>query len=204
MNVGVSPPKHQKSRLEEYLEWKRKKTGVNMIPHENLASESAENQSFQISKTQTGNQENIPLVLETKTSITQRISTSLPQKSLNIEQVLEQLKLPLQEGSSLEQIELYAKMQRLLIQNQPSKTLLEENRNHDSDLERLKAQTKEKILYLLNTGSVKELRRLKLIGEKRAESIINAREEIGEYKNVSFLLLSLVKLFLLISSFLAG
>ena len=52
------------------------------------------------------------------------------------------------------------------------------------DLEELKIATRQKILHIINRGNIKGIMTLKTIGKKRAEQILNAREEHGDYLSI--------------------
>lgn len=80
------------------------------------------------------------------------------------------------------QVAIYAKLNKLILDTDV-KSLSE---NPGSELSNLKKETEQKILEILNHGSLKDLKRLKMIGEKRAQMIMAARE-IGPFESVILL-----------------
>ena len=79
-------------------------------------------------------------------------------------------------------------------QSTPEKSALNHLINIDSpDLEELKTVTKEKILHVINRGNVKAIMSLKTIGKKRAEAILEAREQHGMYDRLENLSLAGLK-----------
>ena len=59
-----------------------------------------------------------------------------------------------------------------------------------SEIERLKEKTEMYMLHIFNSGDVKSLISLKLIGKKRAADIIQARQEHGPFHTLVDLLVA--------------
>lgn len=55
----------------------------------------------------------------------------------------------------------------------------------DHRLDGIKESTLDNIMFLLNHGSLKSLMTLKQIGKKRAEAILEARSNFGDYASLA-------------------
>lgn len=80
------------------------------------------------------------------------------------------------------QVELYAKIQRMILEISPPQS------NAPVEWLSMKKDTEERLVGVLNNGSVKEIKSLKMIGSKRAELILSDRDLNGSFSGVRFAL----------------
>ena len=77
------------------------------------------------------------------------------------------------------QVELYAKIQRMVLE------LSAPQNAAPTEWLSIKKLTEDRMVGVLNSGSVKEIKTLKMIGSKRAELILSDREMNGSFSGVS-------------------
>lgn len=102
---------------------------------------------------------------------------SLQSRDLNDSESMELLLKILERIDPVTQVELYAQTQKKLLKFG----------NTSGSLEDLKSETQRKILEILNQGSLKEIKKLKMIGDKRALKLVEYKTVNGPFLDVKFL-----------------
>ncbi|KAI8912667.1 P-loop containing nucleoside triphosphate hydrolase protein [Gorgonomyces haynaldii] len=66
------------------------------------------------------------------------------------------------------------------LEQKMKRALEDESQKENQQLEHIKENTRLRMLQIINTGSLKDLQQLKMIGKKRAQDIFEARQSFGE------------------------
>ncbi len=184
----------KQDRLAELLKWKQAKKGPTI---QKRSLESTENAPLLLSESKADTYAAVDVNRSTSKEeimLSNKENTIKPANSngstleslqANIELLLEQ-KLFQGAKSKLQtcypfpdsQLELYAQLNK--------KILLAEKEYQNSILGQFKKTVETQILQLCNSGNLFNLQSLKLIGKKRADTIIQTRETFGPYLQVTF------------------
>ncbi|KAJ3326326.1 Kinesin-like protein kif22 [Boothiomyces sp. JEL0866] len=180
------------SRLEALTEWKKSKASTKRLSTESqntlqpakrprLSTDS--NNSVSLTGSVLGTQEfedKVNLIVEQRIkSILEK--NNLTQKMQKTKKVLEGKlkKESLNKENAANNIALPAEKKKK--ENTEEKQILKVEIKDNHDLDALKNSTTNSMLHVLNHGNMKAIMTLKMIGKKRAEAILDAREKDGEF-----------------------
>jgi kinesin family protein 22 len=180
-------------RLAEFMKWKKLRSGISLGDEK---ENHGDKRKAKILKKIEGNTNTVDQVKErhekAHNHLTSDVAGDLTLDSLSFsEQIYSLQSRDLRDTESMElllkildridpvaQVELYAQTQRKLLKFG----------NSNGSLEDLKSETQTKILDILNEGNLKEIKKLKMIGDKRALKLLEYRNLKGPFLDVSLTL----------------
>ena len=178
--VNEIPKKeYNQDRLAEFLKWKKARTGNDLILKENSTNIVNQANSGPCSQSDFDSKVDkrlekkleelkidiIDPLLQERTHLRQQIDSLQSKKPQSTDSEL-LLKI-LERIDPVTQVELYAQIQRKLKQS--------------STFEDLKIEAQERILKILNSGNLKDMKSLKMIGDKRALKLLQDQSLNGPF-----------------------